>query len=275
MNNVCENCGLTHKGEYGSGRFCCYKCALSYSTKYDDKKAFKNASCIKCDKVYLVNKRSDLKKIICDECKKNQKRERNIKRKRKRILRDLEKPQQNEKVSRCEVCGNIFAQRKDGIAKMCSKMCRNYKLSIARSNYLLKNGTTNFNTKQEKFSYGFVENLACDSKFEQACIIYLIDVFKVESLERFSSILNFWEGENHRTFNPDFFCIKNNEVFIVECKMFWSEKNDHIYNKTIPMKKIALQKFCDSRGYNMLWLDYKYDKQLKKIYLKFLKDSKN
>ncbi len=30
---VCENCGNSHEGLYGSGRFCCKKCACSFSTK--------------------------------------------------------------------------------------------------------------------------------------------------------------------------------------------------------------------------------------------------
>jgi very-short-patch-repair endonuclease len=33
MNKHCENCGKTHHGEYGSGRFCSIKCARSFSTK--------------------------------------------------------------------------------------------------------------------------------------------------------------------------------------------------------------------------------------------------
>jgi len=31
----CENCGSKHDGSYGSGRFCCEKCARSFSTKHD------------------------------------------------------------------------------------------------------------------------------------------------------------------------------------------------------------------------------------------------
>ena len=30
---VCENCGSEHDGNYGSGRFCCEKCARCFSTK--------------------------------------------------------------------------------------------------------------------------------------------------------------------------------------------------------------------------------------------------
>ena len=33
---ICENCGKEHDGAYGSGRFCCSKCARSFSTKNDD-----------------------------------------------------------------------------------------------------------------------------------------------------------------------------------------------------------------------------------------------
>lgn len=31
----CENCNKDHNGEYGSGRFCCIKCARSFSTKHN------------------------------------------------------------------------------------------------------------------------------------------------------------------------------------------------------------------------------------------------
>ena len=30
---ICENCGSNHDGSYGSGRFCCSKCARGFSTK--------------------------------------------------------------------------------------------------------------------------------------------------------------------------------------------------------------------------------------------------
>ena len=31
--NICELCSKEHYGEYGSGRFCCSKCARAFSTK--------------------------------------------------------------------------------------------------------------------------------------------------------------------------------------------------------------------------------------------------
>lgn len=30
---ICENCGNEHEGTFGSGRFCCKKCARGFSTK--------------------------------------------------------------------------------------------------------------------------------------------------------------------------------------------------------------------------------------------------
>ena len=32
-NKICENCGIDHTGLYGSGRFCCCKCARCFSSK--------------------------------------------------------------------------------------------------------------------------------------------------------------------------------------------------------------------------------------------------
>lgn len=134
----------------------------------------------------------------------------------------------------------------------------------------MEKGTNNFNTKQEDFSYGFVKNIKIDSKLEQAAIIYLIDVFKADKIEKYKNILNFWENEHHKTFNPDFYVEKEGKVFIIEVKMKCSEKSTHTYYTTIPYKKIALQKYCDEKGYEMIWLDFDYDCELKKIYRKLL-----
>ena len=44
---ICENCGKEHDGTYGSGRFCCSKCARSFSTKNDDNNQQKETVCNK------------------------------------------------------------------------------------------------------------------------------------------------------------------------------------------------------------------------------------
>lgn len=65
----CENCGKEHDGSYGSGRFCCKKCRLSYSGKQSaksplteerlrklheaaKKQAYGNWKCIWCDQIF-------------------------------------------------------------------------------------------------------------------------------------------------------------------------------------------------------------------------------
>lgn len=41
---ICENCGIEHKGVYGSGRFCDIKCSKSFSTKLKRKEINKKVS---------------------------------------------------------------------------------------------------------------------------------------------------------------------------------------------------------------------------------------
>lgn len=65
----CENCNKEHDGSYGSGRFCCKECARSYSTR-NDQKGTKDGKCIVCGKNIKVDKRSDLSRVKCEDCKK-------------------------------------------------------------------------------------------------------------------------------------------------------------------------------------------------------------
>ena len=67
---ICENCGKEHDGSFGSGRFCCKECARAFSTRNDNNKELKEAKCIKCGKIIYINKRSSIKKCLCDKCKK-------------------------------------------------------------------------------------------------------------------------------------------------------------------------------------------------------------
>lgn len=61
---ICENCGKEHDGSYGSGRFCCKKCARSFSTK--NKKHIKICKCECCGKEFKLPLNSSRK--ICDDC---------------------------------------------------------------------------------------------------------------------------------------------------------------------------------------------------------------
>lgn len=35
---ICENCGKEHDGSYGSGRFCCSSCRVSFTNKHRKRK---------------------------------------------------------------------------------------------------------------------------------------------------------------------------------------------------------------------------------------------
>jgi len=235
-------------------KFCSSSCAArvtnstrNYSPSAD--KRTKKIKCLKCERELIVNIRCS-KNVLCATCKKKFK----VKHKTIKV-----KP---IKTGSCIICGGVT----NGSNKTCSVICKNYLISKKASERILKNGSTNFSTKQENFNYKFIKDMPCDSKLEMAGIIYLVDVFKAEKIERYTNILNFWEGDVHRTYNPDFFVIKDDKIYIVEVKMTWSKTSKHDYNRTIPLKKEALEKFCKNKNYEMLWLDYDYDKELRRIY---------
>ena len=66
---ICENCGKEHNGNYGSGRFCCEKCAKSFSTKFMIKGQTKNAICKSCGKEFKTSIYSNINNVNCDECR--------------------------------------------------------------------------------------------------------------------------------------------------------------------------------------------------------------
>lgn len=169
----------------------------------------------------------------------------------------------------CPVCGKVYQIQAGYPKKTCSKICKGYLLSIKRQKYLKENG--NFCTKRETFNYKNI-TIEVDSNLEKAGIIYLIDNLKASRIERFENILNYWEGDAHRTFNPDFICNIDKKTCIVEIKQPWNKQSMHSYNRNIPLKYKALEKFCLHKNYNMLWLDFNTTPELKEIYKKILKE---
>lgn len=241
----CLQCGNPFHGRFQI--FCSKSCSASYC---NSRKVYKTGlkkivKCIDCNNELEVSKNCNALKTRCNQCK--------IKHKKKKIV-----------INNCAVC-NIEFKHTNKI-KTCSIECSKSLASKNRSSIILKLGTNNFKTKQENFTYKIVENIKCDSRLEKAAIIWLVDYFKADKIEKFHSILNFYEAGVHRTFNPDFYVKKNNEVYIIEVKMKWITTSNHSYNRTIPLKKKTLQNFCDEKGYKMIWLDFDYDSNLKMIY---------
>lgn len=237
---------------YGRSRlFCSRSCSATYHNlrkiyKINIKKIIK---CIDCNDEIEVSNKCNPFITRCIKCK---------------IEYNKQKQLGKIIVNICTICNKEFNHTTK--IKTCSKECSKSLSSINRSAIILKLGTGNFKTKQEKFSYKQVENIACDSKLEKAAIIWLVDYFHADSIEKFRNILNFHENGVHRTFNPDFYVKKNNEIYIVEVKMKWIATSNHPYNRTIPLKRNALNEFCTRNNYNMIWLDFDHDISFQHIY---------
>jgi len=170
----------------------------------------------------------------------------------------------------CIVCGELFhISPKSRKKQTCSRECQWARQSYLRSKQLAETGT-NWKWERKLFEY---ENLSieCDSALEEAGVIYLKDVFKADSVERYKNLINYYEGNLHRTYNPDFWVIKDKQVYLVEVKMRWTSNSTHFYNRSIPIKREALERFCQDKGYTAIWLDFNYAPEFYSIYQKHLK----
>lgn len=231
----CEYCQAEHDGKYGSGRFCCKECARGFSTKAKRKETNQKTS-LKLKDYFKTH----IPLYMHTVCKIS--------------------------LNKCAICGKQFLSRYKKV--VCSKECRNQKLSIARSAKIAQSGSTNFQLKRQRFAYSGFDDY-CDSKMEEAAIIYLFDALQASFIERFHSILNFKDTNGvNRRFNPDFICKINGEVFIVEVKSKWAI--NHSYSKNLSLKQKAIKDFCDKRGYQYIWLT-EDNKDFNSAYRKHLK----
>ncbi len=87
----CENCEKEHEGSYGSGRFCCCKCARGFATK---------------------NKRKEINEKVSQKLKGDVRCAWN---KNKKLIKRIKK--------QCQYCTNIFEVRITENQKFCSKEC--------------------------------------------------------------------------------------------------------------------------------------------------------
>ena len=68
MNNICENCGCSHDGSYGSGRFCSAKCARGFSTKRNRADISKKVSMTLLKRRETHQFKTDFSIRYCSEC---------------------------------------------------------------------------------------------------------------------------------------------------------------------------------------------------------------
>lgn len=170
----------------------------------------------------------------------------------------------------CVVCGDPFhVSLKSKRKQTCSKECVLALQSYKRSKQLAEHGT-NWKSERRFFEYKGIR-IECDSVLEEAGVIYLKDIFEADSVERYRNLINYYDENIHKVYNPDFWVIKNKEVYLVEVKMKWTSNSTHFYNRTIPIKREALERFCRDKGYTSIWLDFDYDPLFQQIYREHLK----
>jgi len=172
----------------------------------------------------------------------------------------------------CSVCSTVFYCTKSKARKNCSDACKNLANSIRRQQYLKENG--NFSTPRESFTYQ-TTTIEVDSNLEKAGIVYLTDVLNAKTIQRFNNLIHYKMDNKKKTYNPDFICMINNQTHIIEVKQKWTSKSEHVYNTSIPYKKLALEDYCKQKGYKYLWLDFDTTPLLKEIYRKILKNRKS
>ena len=126
---ICENCKKEHMGSYGSGRFCCEKCARGFSSRnIDHKSLVKEACCPKCGREHRIRLQASPKQTLCDNC---------IKRKRPRKIKICETIKSNY----CVCCGEQIIKRNADY--FCSFKCQhifNYLLFINKWKLGLEDG---------------------------------------------------------------------------------------------------------------------------------------
>ena len=88
FNMKCKNCGKEHDGSYGSGVFCCAKCARSFSSKHNKHKT-KIINCSNCGKSIEIPINSRTK--MCNECI------------------DKINPTHHKGLKKCSICGSIYS----------------------------------------------------------------------------------------------------------------------------------------------------------------------
>lgn len=100
---ICENCKKEYVTSYGSGRFCSELCARGFSTK-NEANYEKEASCKKCGKSFMVNKRAAASNVLCPNCR----------------LKSKPHKQKDSPQRCCKMCGKTELR---GRSQFCSKLC--------------------------------------------------------------------------------------------------------------------------------------------------------
>lgn len=240
--HACEKCGKIMAEKYGSGRFCSRACANSHVRTEESREKTSNSlklnnqvSGIKVKAILKYNSNPNLCKACgaiipyeqkrrkyCNEC--------SIPRS---VPNDSQKVQLKGKKSYrvyskiCPECNNEFQAPK--YRKYCSNECFRASMSKQRTEKF-KNGELIYSNLRHKYKYGTYKNISCDSSWELAYVIYLIDHNISFERNRTNYFEYEFEGTTHLFF-PDFIVedtfieIKNYKSELTESKLKAIPKN--------------------------------------------------
>lgn len=234
---VCENCGNEHGGTFGSGRFCCKKCARGFSTK--EKRSLINKT---VSKKLTGTGHKDIEKK-CPECGKMFK----IKWNKRHI----------------KTCS-----RKCGVSL---KFKTNLHLKEILSKSRIKNiekGIVNGSGIKCVFKFN-KKNIKCDSKLEYTALDYFVKNYNVLDINRANIKIEYEFNNEKHIFLPDFKINTSNGIYIVECK---SEKiTSHMqekwkgYIETSKIKKEKLIDYCKKNNFLFFWFTQYTSKDYRNI----------
>lgn len=228
--NICENCGIEHSAEYGSGRFCSSRCARGFSTKKNRKEINKKVSTKLTGFGHLPVT------LVCKYCGK-----------------EFKKPWSKRKTVCCSIkCDRNLRWLNDDFRFEFGKT-----ISKIRANGNFK---FSFNNKKSNFVFNDME-IRCDSDLERKGLVKIIEKYKVKILSRSGLFITYiFENKKH-TFNPDFiFETDSGHRFILECKTRISKNSTNknvrpYYFLTNESKKMAMIEYANANNYSCLWFD--------------------
>jgi len=226
---TCENCENAHEGSYGSGRFCCAKCARGFSTKANRAATSAKASAsLKGRRVGFAANNEPLEERICKTCAGNY------------------KPRTQKQRYCSRSCGGQVAQ---------ARPARRNHQSEKRVQALRRGVTNGYSIR---CTYPFRgEGIRCDSKLEYVCLDWFEKNHQVVRMGRSQAVILYeYEGKTRR-FLPDFEIETLEETFLVEVKgtapsqalnAKWAD-----YEGKAPLKREALESYAEENGLTPFW----------------------